>query len=345
VHASISAHYFDGGWYPRGGGYVLPRAFIRALERAGGEIRLSTPVQRILVEKGRAIGVKLADGQTVRARFVVSNADPGQTFGKLMAEEVVPASVKRKLKRTRWSVSALSLFLATDMDVRAAGLTSGNVWSYANTDVEGIYRLGMGDDLHGAAREVPGFFVTATTLKDPSKFRGSHTLEAFSFIGHGAFQAFAASKDGARPEAYARLKADLTERMVRAVGRVVPGLPERTTFRELGTPLTNVHYCAATDGNLYGTEKSRWQVGPWAWPVRTAIDGLLLCGASTVSHGVMGATFSGLVAAHSILGVRISEMLRQKGPPLVTLPAEHPQEWPERYRPRGAAHAEAEAAA
>src|SRR5437762_1924081 len=76
-HASLSAHDFAGGWYPRGGAWVLPRAFIRALERAGGEIRLETSVERILVEKGRAIGVRLRDGQELRARYVISNADPG----------------------------------------------------------------------------------------------------------------------------------------------------------------------------------------------------------------------------------------------------------------------------
>src|SRR5262249_32998773 len=38
VHASITAHYFDGGYYPRGGAAALPRAYIRALRKAGGEI-------------------------------------------------------------------------------------------------------------------------------------------------------------------------------------------------------------------------------------------------------------------------------------------------------------------
>jgi hypothetical protein len=242
--------------------------------------------------------------------------------------------VKRKLAKTRWSIAALSLFCATDMDVRAAGLDSANVWSYQHPDLEGIYRLGMSDELDGPARDVPGMFVTATTLKDPSKFRGTHTLEAFAFVGTGAFKAFAGTKDGARPAAYQELKAKLTERMLRAADRVVPGLYERATFKDIGTPMTNIHYCAATDGNLYGTEKSRWQVGPWAWPIRSAIPGLFMCGASTLSHGVMGATFSGLVAAREILGVRISEMMRQRGPALVTMQSERPEEWPERYRPR-----------
>lgn len=124
--------------------------------------------------------------------------------------------------------------------------------------------------------------------------------------------------------------------MLSAVERVLPGISQRLQVCELGTPLTNLHYCESTEGNLYGTEKSRWQVGPWAWPIRGQMPGLFLCGASTVSHGVLGATISGLMAAREILGVRVSELLQQRGPPLVTLPAEHPEQWPERLRPRAA---------
>jgi len=330
VHASVAAHYFEGGWYPRGGAYVLPRAFVRALEKAGGELRLSTAVEEIVVEGGRAIGVRVAGGQVIRARHVISNADPGQTFGKLMSAKNVPGSVTKKLSKTRWSVSALSLFLATDLDVRAAGMDSGNVWNYAHPDLDAIYRQGMQDEVPEG--DIPGLFVTATTLKDPSKFRGTHTLEAFSFVGTQSFRDWAGSKYGERPADYEAKKAALTSRMLRAVERVIPGLEGRTVFKELGTPLSNVHYCAATDGNLYGTEKSKWQVGPWAWPIKSAVPGLWMCGASTLSHGVLGATFSGLVAAKAIAGVRISELLKQRGPELTLLPAEHPEQWPERYR-------------
>ncbi|MFN2547416.1 MAG: phytoene desaturase family protein [Myxococcales bacterium] len=335
VHASVTAHYFDGGWYPRGGAWVMPRAFIRALERAGGEIRLRTPVERILVERGRAIGVRLTDGGEIRSRFVISNADPAQTFGKLIGPAHVPAAVKRKLARTRWSISALSLFLATDTDLRAAGMDSGNVWSYAHRDLESIYR-----SIELPEAGIPGMFVTATTLKDPSKFRGIHTVEAFTFVDHAAFLRWTASRAGERPAGYGELKSDLTRRMLDAVRGVIPGL--RVAFAELGTPLTNVHYCASTEGNLYGTEKSKWQVGPWAWPIRSAIRGLYLCGASTLSHGVLGATFSGLIAAREITGVTIPELLLQRGPELVTLPSEHPESWPERYRPRRRDQAAAE---
>jgi phytoene dehydrogenase-like protein len=322
VHASVTAHYFDGGFYPKGGAASLPRAYIKALKKKGGDIQVRATVDKILVEDKRAIGVRLADGTEIRARHVVSNADPHITYGKLLGEDLLSRGLKRKLAKTRYSVSALSLFMATDLDMRKAGADSGNYWYYPTSDVEGIYKKG----LTGWGREIrdlPGMFLTCTTLKDPTKLKGGHhTLEAFTFVGYDAYKAWETSRLGERPKAYTDLKQELLGRMIEVAARIVPGLDKHVVFSELGTPLTNVHYCAATAGNLYGTEKSKWQVGPWAFPVRTEIRDLLLCGSSTLSHGVMGAAFSGLVAAREILGGTIADLLTEKGASITILPSE-----------------------
>lgn len=324
VHASVAAHYFDGGWYPKGGATSLPRAFIRGLKRAGGELHVRRPVSRILLEKKRAIGVRLEDGTEIRAKHIVSNADPEVTFRTLVGPEHLSAGLRKKLDRTRYSVSALSLFLAVDLDLRAAGLDSGNVWYYENDDVEGIYRHGMTTD----TGRIPGLFLTATTLKDPTKpAKGHHTMEAFSFIGYDAFRRWADSRFGERPPDYAEMKRELVDRMLGTIDGIVPGLRKRVVFCELGTPLTNVHYVAATKGNLYGTEKSKWQVGPWGWLVESGIPGLTLCGASTVSHGVLGATLSGLLAARQILGGSVQDLLTARGPEVTLLESEKAGSW------------------
>lgn len=332
VHASVTAHYFDGGFYPRGGAATLPKAYIKALRKAGGDIQVRATVDQILLEGRRAVGVRLADGTEIRARHVVSNADPHITFGRLVGAEHLSRGLKKKLAKTRYSTSALSLFLATDLDVRAAGMDSGNFWYYPSADVEAIYKTGMtgwGRDIG----ELPGMFLTATTLKDPSKLhRGHHTLEAFTFVGYDAYKAWESSRLGERPDAYNRHKAELLERMIATAGRICPGLDRHVVFAELGTPLTNVHYCAATEGNLYGTEKSRWQVGPWAFPVRTEIDGLVLCGSSTLSHGVMGAALSGLIAAREIAGGQVADLLTHKRDEITIVPSEDISSWPAALR-------------
>lgn len=315
LHASIMHHYFGGGFYPKGGGGSIPRAFIRSLRRAGGDIKVRTEVTRILLEGRRAIGVRLADGSEIRARTVISNADPHVTYRRLLPPEALSRKLKRRLARTRWSTSALSLFFATDMDLAAAGCDSGNYWYYPDTDLERTYQMGKeawGPDVP----ELPGFFLTVTTLKDPSKMRGGHhSMEAFTFIGYDAFKRWEDSKVGERPAEYNARKQRLMNKMLENAGRIIPGLPERVVFAELGTPLTNKFYCAATQGNLYGTEKTLSQLGPFAYQVKSEIDGLYLCGASTLGHGVLGAAMSGIAVAKSILRVPAAEILAPRAAP------------------------------
>ena len=74
------------------------------------------------------IGVRLEAGEEIGAQYVISNADPEVTFGKLLGRENLSQKLIRKLEKTTYSVSALSLFFAVDMDLRAAGLDSGNYW-------------------------------------------------------------------------------------------------------------------------------------------------------------------------------------------------------------------------
>jgi len=329
MHAGITHHYLDGAYYPLGGGFAIPRAFTRALKDAGGELRLSTSVEKILIEDGRAIGVRLADGTEARSQYVISNADPEVTLGKLVGREHLSPKLRRKLDGVTYSVSALSLFFATDMDLREAGLDSGNFWYYDNEDVDGLYALGLTD--HALHVETPPMqFLTVTTLKDPSKMHsGHHTCESFVFVGYEAFEKWAHTKYGQRPADYAALKEDLAWRLFKGLDRRVPGLSKRIVFWDLGTPLTNVHYLNATRGNLYGISKTPGQVGPFAFPVKSEIAGLYMVGASTTSHGVAGVTASGLNCAQQILGVDLGEILSQNGPEIEIYPSEDISKWPE----------------
>ena len=340
MHAAIQAHYFDGGYYPRGGAFAIPRAFHRALKRAGGELRVGTPVTAILTERGasgrRALGVRLAGGEELRAKRVLSNADPWVTYHDLVGREHLPWTLRARLGRTRWSISALSLFTAVDMDVRAAGLDSGNLWYSDTPDLGALYRSAARDAAHPTGT-FPSFFLTCTTLKDPTKLHhGHHTLEAFAFVNYAPFARWAGSKHDARPASYEALKVGLTEKFYRTIEQVIPGFRDHVVFADLATPLTNEHYIRGHRGSIYGTAKGLSQIGPMGYPVRSPIRGLWLAGASTVAHGVMGATMSGLVAASMALRTPWRELLRGDGPPLEILQAEDPSGWPQSLRDRAA---------
>jgi phytoene dehydrogenase-like protein len=263
---------------------------------------------------------------------VISNADPEVTFGKLIGREYLDPKLARKVDRVRYSVSALSLFFAVDMDLRAAGLDSGNFWFYDHQDVDELYRLGLTDHVL-KAEAPPMMFLTVTTLKDPSKMHsGHHTCEAFTFVGYEAFEKYQHPVPGVRMPGYQGLKEDLAWRMFQALEERVPGISQHVTFWNLGTPLTNQHYINVTHGSLYGIEKNVSQVGPGAFSTKTRFDGLYMCGASTLSHGVAGVTATGLAAAGAVLGCRTSDLLVQNGPPLEVYPSEDTSVWPEYLR-------------
>jgi phytoene dehydrogenase-like protein len=328
VHAGVAHHYFDGGHYPVGGGGAIPRAFVRALRRAGSDILLQQRVARILIDQGRAAGVELADGTRLTADIVVSNADPLLVLTGMLPADQLNWRWRRRLRRGRYSVSALSLFLAVDRDLRGEGLDSGNYWMYDHADLDALYGLGLTDHVVRTGK-VPMTFLTATTLKDPTKLHsGHHTLEAFAFTSYAPFARWADRPEGARGAEYEALKTRLTEAMVQRLERLLPGLREDIVFSNLGTPLTNAHYVAAPEGSLYGLAKTPAQVGPGAYPVAGPLAGLFFCGASTLSHGVAGATQSGLRAAAAALGCRIRDLLVADGPPLQAYPAENPAAWP-----------------
>jgi len=333
VQAGVIHHYFEGAYHPRGGGMTIARAFVRALRRAGGELRLRTPVRRILLDGTRVMGVELANERVVQARHIVSNADPETTFGSLIGRGHVSRRLRRKLDRVVYSTSCLCLFLAVDCDLKALGLDSGNYWIYDHADLDRIYRLGLTD--YAAHHAPPVLFVTATTMKDPGKMhRGHHQLEVFTFVSYDTFARWENQRSGHRDADYELLKSRIADRMLTALEQRFPGIRDAVVFRNLATPLTNAHYINAHRGNIYGIDKGVWQAGPLAFRTRTEFNNLYLCGASTMANGVAYATHTGLTAAARILRCHPYNLLRNEGPELQIYPCDDLSQWPERDRRR-----------
>src|SRR4030042_2828539 len=315
MHLSVAGHYIDGGYYPLGGATAIPKALIRGLRKEGGEIRLSTPVEKILIEKRgarrHAIGVRLAGGVELRANRIVSNATPNITYDRLVGREHLSSGLCRKLDHTSYSIAALILFLVTDLDLESMGMDSGNYWSAPNRAFESIFTRAQ--DLNAVNDELPGIFFGVTSIKDPTGFKnGHHTIECVRFLTYAAFSAYEGSTSGNRPKEYIALKDKLAAAMLKSLECVIPGIGDHILLSELGTPLTNDHYVRSTRGACYGTEKVLKQIGTFRFRQFSEIKNLYLCGAS-ILNGVSGATTSGLILTAAILDCRPSELLKTKG--------------------------------
>ncbi len=88
-----------GAWgLARGGMGAISNAIAGALQEHGGEIRTSAGVQKIQVDKGKAVGVVLENGDEIYARIVVSNLDAKRTFTQIMDEQDLPEDVVRRAR-------------------------------------------------------------------------------------------------------------------------------------------------------------------------------------------------------------------------------------------------------
>jgi phytoene dehydrogenase-like protein len=331
-HCALMDHYFNGGFYPMGGGAAIVKAMTNAIKKYNGEIKTGEAVKKILLQQEGAhksvIGVELQNGEVIRAKRVISNADPATTY-KLTGHHNLSPKLLKKLETTRYSVTSLMFFISVDMDVREAGLDSGNIWFMPGKDMDEIYE-GLTKTSILETDEFDSLFISCSSLKDPLSFNGRHhTIEVVTFIDYDSFKALNAAPDGIN-ERYLEIKERLSEKLMNTFKRILPAIHKNIIHLEVGTPITNEYYINSTKGNVYGTEKGFMQTGPFSYKAKTEIKNLYMCGASIMSHGVAGASYSGVKTAAEILHCKEEDLIKNdESQHLRIYDAEDSSHWPD----------------
>jgi phytoene desaturase len=110
--AHLERHY--GVHWALGGTGAIVRAMARLIARQGGQIMLNSGVSEITCEGNRASGVRLEDGQEIKAQIVVSNAETAHTYLNLLRNAPRKRWTDAKLKRARYSMSLFVWYFGTN---------------------------------------------------------------------------------------------------------------------------------------------------------------------------------------------------------------------------------------
>ena len=107
---------------PRGGGAKLAEALVQLIRDHGGTCETGVDVERVLVQSGRAVGVRTTTGDTITAeRAVIANVTPTQLYERLLDEGDVPAPVREGASRFRYGRAEMQIHFALSEPARWLG--------------------------------------------------------------------------------------------------------------------------------------------------------------------------------------------------------------------------------
>ena len=229
LHALVIGELLKGGWFPEGGAGRIARTFETGIEASGGAIKVCHEVTEILIEGGRAVGVKALDRRgaepsevVFRAPVVISDVGARITYASCCRPTARSAGgpPRRAPISTRWQAACRpsrsmsgspSPFPRSASRARTIGSTRRSTTTTSTRHTAAV--------LAGEPRHAYLSFPSAKSGDD--RF---HTAEIIAILRPEAFAAWRGTATGQRGRDYAELKDRIAQGLLRLADSAVPGL-------------------------------------------------------------------------------------------------------------------------
>jgi phytoene dehydrogenase-like protein len=283
-----------------GGMGSITGAMASAAQEFGAEIRSGSPVRQIDSRNGRVRAVVLDDGTEIRARVVLSNADPKRTFLGMIPEQDLPADFVHAIRGIKMDGPCAKVNMVLAEEPRFTGTPTGYS-PQQRTLFTLVPSLEFAERCCDIAKfgEIPQELwvdcVIASNADSSLAPAGKHIMTCF--VQYVPYKLRQGTWDEHREL--------LGERVVKKVAEYAPNVPNAIIARQVLTPLDLERTYGLTEGNIFHGDLNLEQlffnrpVAGWS-QYRTPIAGLYLCGAGAhPGGGVTGAP--GHNSAHQVL--------------------------------------------
>ncbi len=287
-------------WLAQGGVGAITQAMAKAAQAAGAEIRTGAQVIEIRVKDGAATSVVLNTGEEIKARAIISNADPKRTLLKLVDPTNLDPSFLEKLRNYR------SVGTVAKVNLALSGLPEFTSLSGTDTTaMSGRIHIGPGIDYierafdeskYGNFSKAPYLDITIPSLTDPSLAPdGKHVMSIY--MQYAPYKLKGDTWDNQRVA--------LADTVVKTLAQYAPKLPGLILTHKIITPQDLEDTYGLTGGHIFHGELSLDQFFTMrpllGWGrYRTPVKNLFLCGSGThPGDGLTGG--SGVNAAREIL--------------------------------------------
>ncbi len=276
---------------PRGGTGAVADAIALSAKAHGAEIVVDAAVDKIQVRSGKATGVVLENGDEIKAKVVISGAEPRRTFFAMVGEEHLDSDFAAGLKAFKLRGSSGKVNLALDGLPEFA--CRPGVGRHLRGDitiapsVEYLERA-FEDAKRGRFSQRPFMDIVIPSLTDPGVApTGKHIMSIF--VQYAPYHL----ADG--PDEWPRHREAFGDVVVDTLSEYIPNLKSLILHRQVLTPWDLEQDYGLTEGNIFHGELSLEQlafqrpVAGWAH-YRSPVRGLWMCGSGThPGGGIMGA--------------------------------------------------------
>jgi phytoene dehydrogenase-like protein len=284
----------------QGGSFNLARGLMETFIAAGGRYQPQVAIDRIVLEGGRATGVTLTDGRTVRARqFVASTIDVHQTFEQMIGPAQLPAALVTKLDQfqyTAWTLFGLHLALAESPRFAAEAfdpnINRALKWSFGAETMEDLATAHR-EVQQGRVPSIIQFGSGPLSLLDPTQAPyGRHTTYAWHVM----------PLNPVPEDHYEDWKREFSEKIIETFARYCPNMTRRNILGQYA--YTAVEYTQELvnmrGGDIFMGAFSAEQVMYNHFGYRTPIPNLYYAGSAAHPGGAIsgGASYitAGIIA-------------------------------------------------
>ncbi len=279
--------------YAMGGVQAIADAMAQVVRGQGGSIRHDVEVDEIIVDSGRAAGVRLTDGEVLDAPLVVSNADAGHTYDHLLRNRKRKRWTTQRLKKSRWSMGLYVWYFGTK--------GTKDKWPDLghHTILNGPRFTGLLRDIFmkGKLADDMSLYIHRPAITDPDVApEGDDTFYILSPVPHLGWKD---AVDWTAEEPIYR------EKVAAVLETVMPGFREHISTELVFTPETFRDRYLSPHGCGFSIEPRILQ-SAWFRPhnVSEELPGLYLVGAGT--HP--GAGLPGVISSAEVLGKLVPDM-------------------------------------
>jgi phytoene dehydrogenase-like protein len=238
--------------YPIGGALALVESIEARYRRLGGEIRFKSKVVEILVEKDRAVGVRLDDGSEYRADYVISAGDGRSAIFEMLGGKYVDAATKNMYGNPKLFTPLVYVGLGVarsfdDVPPSICGLT---------------YSL---DRPIAIAGDAMPYICSRIYNFDPSLSPAGKNVAVVQYGSDYGYW----KKLEADPEKYKAEKERIADEVIDRLGLRFPGIADQVEMVDVATPLTWERYTGNWQGSYEG-----WMFGAFDGNMGKTLPGL-----------------------------------------------------------------------